>query len=219
MNYRDYLQKLIYRVIDPTIDAMIKMGLTPNAITTGGFVGNVFAAWFILQAALNATSGHFDRHAFLLMTIGGVLILAAGLFDMMDGRLARRGNMSSVFGAMWDSVLDRYSELVTLFAVAMVFVKASDEWEWAILATFLAIIGSLMVSYVRARAEALGYDCKVGLMQRPERVVLTAAVAIVSGIAENLWPLAVGMAVIAVLANITAFWRLTHCYRQRGNGN
>ena len=78
--------------------------------------------------------------------------------------------------------------------------------------TFAAMIGSVMVSYVRARAEGLDIECKVGLMQRPERVVVTAVTAMLTGITGNMWWLAGGMILIAVLANITAFWRIWHCY-------
>ena len=131
---------------------------------------------------------------------------------MMDGRLARQGNMSSTFGALWDSTLDRYSELVTLFAISLIFIEAG--WFWMGVTTFAAMVGSVMVSYVRARAEGLDIECKVGLMQRPERVVITAVMAIVAGCTEELWWLAGGMIAIAVLANITAFWRIAHCYKE-----
>ena len=141
---------------------------------------------------------------------GGAIILFAGLFDMMDGRLARMGNMSSVFGALWDSTLDRYSELFTLFGITVFFLL--NQWEWMGVITFLAMVGSVMVSYVRARAEGLDIECKVGLMQRPERVVLTAFGAIMCGIMADVMWLAVPIAIIAVLANITAFWRIGHCY-------
>ena len=132
---------------------------------------------------------------------------------MMDGRLARMGNMSSTFGALWDSTLDRYSELVSLFGICLVFLKAGNSWFWLGVVTFAAMVGSVMVSYVRARAEGLNIECKVGLMQRPERVVVTAAVAIIAGLTKQLWWLAGGMILIAVLANITAFWRIAHCYQ------
>ena len=85
---------------------------------------------------------------------------------------------------------------------------------WAGVITFLALVGSIMVSYVRARAEGLGIECKVGIMQRPERVVVTALAAIITGMTSNLWWLIGGMTLIAVLANITAFWRVAHCYKQ-----
>jgi CDP-diacylglycerol--glycerol-3-phosphate 3-phosphatidyltransferase len=209
MNYRDFLQKVIYHVIDPFIKLMIRMGITPNAITTAGFVGNLYAMCFFLDAAMAFEEGTSDPY--ILICLGGIIILVAGLFDMMDGRLARMGNMSSTFGALWDSTLDRYSELVTLFAICLIFIKAG--WFWMGVTTFAAMIGSIMVSYVRARAEGLNIECKVGLMQRPERVVVTAVVAIISGCVSDLWWLAGGMILIAVLANITAFWRIIHCYK------
>ena len=142
---------------------------------------------------------------------GGATILFAGLFDMMDGRLARVSGKSSVFGALWDSTLDRYSEMVSLFGVSVVFLYC--DWFWMGIATYAAIQGSVMVSYVRARAEGLGIECKVGLLQRPERVVITALAAIASGATGNLWWLAGGMLVIAVLANLTACWRIAHCHK------
>lgn len=210
MNYRDFLQKIIYHGIDPFINLMIKMGITPNGITAAGFVGNLLALWFFLDAAQCWTDG--PRNPYVLIGWGGFIILAASLFDMMDGRLARMGNMSSQFGALWDSTLDRYSELVTLFGISLVFIEA--DWFWTGVITFAALVGSIMVSYVRARAEGLGIECKVGLMQRPERVVVTAVAAIITGITQNLWWLAGGMILIAVLANITAFWRIAHCYKK-----
>ena len=130
---------------------------------------------------------------------------------MIDGRLARLGNMSTTFGAMWDSVLDRYSELISLFGVVLIFLLNGDFWLGVV--SFTAMIGSIMVSYVRARAEGLNIECKVGIMQRPERVVVLAFTAILTGITSNLQWLAGGMILIAILANITAFWRIAHCYK------
>lgn len=221
MNYRDFLQKIIYIVINPVIKGMIKIGLTPNMVTTIGFVLNCIAAWWFIRAAqvldvhaTDITEGCivFDAtYAYRLIAWGGGMILFAGLFDMMDGRLARMSGKSSTFGALWDSTLDRYSELVTLFGIVLIFIKA--DWFYMSVVTFLAMIGSVMVSYIRARAEGLDIECKVGLMQRPERVVVTAIVAIVAGCTQNLWWLAGGMIAIALLANITAFWRIAHCYK------
>lgn len=208
MNYRDYLQKIIYQIINPLIKGMIKIGITPNIVTTIGLLLNIVAAAMFVEAAMT-TSEHCAHQ---LIGWGGGVILFAGLFDMMDGRLARMGNMSSVFGAMWDSTLDRYSELITLGGICLMFVKG--DWFWISVITFAAMIGSVMVSYVRARAEGLGIECKVGFMQRPERVVVTAVTAIISGATGNLWWLAGGMILIAVLANITAFWRILHCYKE-----
>ena len=212
MNYRDYLQKVIYVIINPIIKGMIRIGLTPNIVTTLGFIGNLVATACFLWAAWLFKNNSVELQLFFrLIGWGGFIILLAGLFDMMDGRLARMGNMSSTFGALWDSTLDRYSELVTLFGILMVFVEV--DWFWMGIITFLAIVGSIMVSYVRARAEGLQIECKVGLMQRPERVVVTALVAIIAGATANLWWLAGGMILIAVLANITALWRLLYCYQ------
>ncbi len=232
MNYRDFLQKVIYVLINPIIKAMIKMHITPNIVTFVGFVGNIVAAAFFIDAAwklgnIQATGtmatdtaglvqwlGSMEAQNTACMTEigwGGVIILAAGLFDMMDGRLARMSGKSSLFGALWDSTLDRYSELVSLFGICLVFLQSG---RFAVgIVTFAAMIGSVMVSYVRARAEGLQVECKVGLMQRPERVVVTAVTAIVTGLTGNIWWLAGGMALIALLANVTAFWRIAHCYR------
>lgn len=99
MKYRDYLQKLIYTLINPIIKGMIKMGITPNMVTTIGFVGNVVAAFLFIHASqLTPISMGFSRIGW-----GGAILLFSGLFDMMDGRLARLGNMSTTFGAFWDS--------------------------------------------------------------------------------------------------------------------
>lgn len=207
MNYRDVIQKVIYVIINPLIKGMIKVGITPNFITTMGFLLNLVATGMFIWAAEYASTEEF-----CLIGWGGGVILFAGLFDMMDGRLARMGNMSSKFGALWDSTLDRYSELFTLFGIAIYLLL--NDWVWSGVITFFAMVGSVMVSYVRARAEGLDIECKVGLMQRPERVVLTALGAIFCGIFENVWVLVVPMIVIAVLANITAFWRVAHCYKE-----
>ena len=205
MKYRDFLQKIIYVIITPVIKGMIRIGFTPNLVTTIGFVLNIAATIMLLYAAGEMTGSTS------IVGWSGAVILFAGLFDMMDGRLARIGNMSSMFGALWDSTLDRYSELFTLFGIAMYLIL--NSWVTGGVLTFLAMVGSVMVSYVRARAEGLGIECKVGLIQRPERVVLTSLGAILCGIFDNLWFLVVPIVIIAILANITAFWRICHCYK------
>lgn len=210
MNYRDFLQKVIYKIINPLIKGMIRVGITPNIVTTLGFLGNILAAAFFIYASQQAD---LDAQT-TAIGWGGFIIIASGLFDMMDGRLARMGNMSTQFGALWDSTLDRYSELVSLFGVVLVFLEDGDEWFWLGVVSFAAMVGSVMVSYVRARAEGIGLECKVGLMQRPERVVVLAVTAMITGFTGSLWWLAGGMIVIAVLANITAFWRVAYCYKK-----
>ncbi len=212
MNYRDFLQKIIYWVINPLVKGMIRIGITPNFVTTSGFVLNVAAAVLLIYGALN----HPRELSYLGW--GGAVILFAGLFDMMDGRIARLGGMSSTFGALYDSVLDRYSELVTLFGISVWL--SNCGYVWGSIITYVALVGSIMVSYVRARAEGLDLECKVGLMQRPERVVLTALGLILTGIfadTASFDPVLltiVPMGIIAVLANLTAFWRVIHCYRK-----
>ncbi len=210
MNYRDFLQRMIYIVINPVIQTMARIGITPNIVTAIGFLGNIGATALFVISALMVNRGE-PVEAMTMIGWGGATILFAGLFDMMDGRLARVSGKSSAFGALWDSTLDRYSEMVSLFGVSTVFVYFG--WFWTGIVTYVAILGSVMVSYVRARAEGLGIECKVGLLQRPERVVITALSAIVSGVTANLWWMAGGMLIIAVLANLTACWRIVHCYR------
>lgn len=207
MKYRDYLQERIYKIINPIIHGMIKIGITPNMVTTIGFLGNVLATAMFILASEQAT----PEAGYAMIGWGGVILIFSGLFDMMDGRLARLGNMSTAFGAFWDSTLDRYSELFSLFGLTLYLLNTVGTWAGVI--SFLALVGSIMVSYVRARAEGLDIECKVGLMQRPERVVVTSVVAILTGIFNSNGWLIGGMILIAVLANITAFWRVAHCYK------
>ncbi|WP_373802200.1 CDP-alcohol phosphatidyltransferase family protein [Bacteroides heparinolyticus] len=204
MNYRDFLQQLIYKIVDPLVNGMVKVGITPNFITTTGLILNILATGLMVYGVW-----YRPLERYVWMGWAGGIVLFAGLFDMLDGRVARVGNMSTTFGALYDSVLDRYSELVTYFGICF-FLFVAGEFAYAIVA-FVALIGSLMVSYVRARAEGLGIECKVGLMQRPERVVLTALGALFCGIFESLIVLMIPIALIALLANWTAFVRINHC--------
>ena len=210
MHYRDWLQQLIYKIINPVVHGMIKIGITPKFITTTGLILNMVAAVVFVYASFAA-----DGSALTYAGWAGGIVLFAGLFDMMDGRVARVGNMSSTFGALYDSVLDRYSELFTLLGI--MYFLLFQGYLWGSVIAGVAIIGSLMVSYVRARAEGLGLECKVGLMQRPERVVLTALGAIFCGVFQDcdtfdsMYILIAPLAVIAVLANWTAFVRINHC--------
>lgn len=210
MNYRDFLQKVIYWVINPLVKGMIKVGITPNLVTFFGLLGNIAAAALLVYGGME-----FPGDLSYVGWAGGI-ILFAGLFDMMDGRLARLGGMSSTFGALFDSVLDRYSELITLFGFFYWLILSG--YPWSSIITFIALLGSIMVSYVRARAEGLHIECKVGLMQRPERVVVTALGAICaplfhSATFDGVIIVTSAMSLIAVLANLTAFWRIWHCYK------
>ncbi|MCI9606940.1 MAG: CDP-alcohol phosphatidyltransferase family protein [Muribaculaceae bacterium] len=214
---RDSLQQGIYKVINPFVRLLIKMGVTPNAVTTVGFLGNLAAAVVIVVAGYNFSRGGEQDYG--LVTLAGALIIGFSLFDMLDGQVARLGGMVSKFGAMYDSVLDRYCELVTLGGVAYYLIQ-TGMFAGAVIA-FVALIGSIMVSYVRARAEGIGLECKMGFMQRPERVVVTSVAILATGICGmagvDFNPdiiLIVAMGVIAVFANLTAFARINHCRKQ-----
>ena len=215
---RDNLQQGIYFVINPIVKGLIKIGFTPNTVTTIGFLGNLVAAGMFIYAGQSSEPG---QPAYDWVGWSGAVILLASLFDMLDGQVARIGNMASTFGAMYDSVLDRYCELVTLGGICF-FLNDTGYATGAII-TFAALVGSIMVSYVRARAEGLDIECKVGFMQRPERVVVTSLSAIICGIvgcnAENpsfdpMLILIVAMSIIAIFANLTAFARIMHCRKQ-----
>lgn len=209
---RDAIQQGIYAVINPFVRMLVAIGVTPNMVTTIGMLGNLAAAALLIMAASDALTT--DVLDYSRVTLAGILIIAFSIFDMLDGQVARLGNMASRFGAMYDSILDRYCELFNLGGIAFIFIGLGDIWGAVV--TFLAIVGSLMVSYVRARAEGVGIECKMGFMQRPERVVITVVAIITAGLCESALPLWIGMAVIAVFANITAFARINHCRKQLG---
>src|ERR1700756_5799539 len=172
------LQLGIYKVIDPVVRVFIKLGLTPNVVTSIGFVLNVGVAVVFIIGAEEGNRGDLSYVGW-----AGALILFAGLFDMLDGQVARVGNMSSVFGALYDSVIDRYSELILFLGICYYLV--SHHYFMSSLFAFIGLIGSMMVSYTRARAEGLGIECKDGLMQRPERVILIGVSALGCGIASH----------------------------------
>src|SRR5665213_1470032 len=172
---RASLQLGIYKVIDPIVKVFIKLGLTPNVVTSIGFVLNVGVAIIFILGAEEGNRGDLSYVGW-----AGGLILFAGLFDMLDGQVARLGNMKSMFGALYDSVLDRYSELIMFLGICYYLV--GHHYFLSSIFAFIALIGSMMVSYVRARAEGLGIECKGGLMQRPERVVTIGLCAVLCGI-------------------------------------
>ncbi|HEY8930717.1 MAG TPA: CDP-alcohol phosphatidyltransferase family protein [Mucilaginibacter sp.] len=218
---RTNLQLGIYKVIDPVVKVFIKLGLTPNIVTLIGFILNVGVAAIFIIGAEEGNRGDLSYVGW-----AGGLILFAGLFDMLDGQVARLGNMKSTFGALFDSVLDRYSELVMFLGICYYLV--GHHYFLSSIFAFIALIGSMMVSYVRARAEGLGIECKGGLMQRPERVITIGLCAVLCGLAsiyiggdyklyipgikfhvfETMSIFTIPIALLAVLTNITAFKRL-----------
>lgn len=220
MKLRDLGQQLIYKIIDPLVRGMIKIGITPNFVTATGLVLNIGACCIFIFGAT-----HGERGDFALVGWGGFVILFAGLFDMMDGQVARIGKMSSKYGALFDSVLDRYSELIMFFGICYYLIL--QGYFFSSLFAFVALIGSMMVSYVRARAEGLGIECKGGFMQRPERIIIISLGAILCGvfyyffgdykvyvdwlsfpIFEPVLIFIIPLVFVAVFANITAVGRL-----------
>ncbi len=138
--------------------------------------------------------------------IAGALVLLGGVFDILDGQVARASGLSSVFGSFYDSTLDRISEIVVFLGIFSLYGGGHPDFEypWMVYTVALAMAGSLMVSYTRARAEALGLDCNVGLMQRPERVVLIGVSSLLFGGAWNGAVLTWVLLLMATLTNFTA---------------
>ncbi len=168
-------------------------GITPNALTYTGFILTALSA---LVIAL----GYF--------VWGALLLIIAAAFDMLDGTLARVTNQSSTFGAFLDSTLDRYSESITFLALAYYYaVQARGRTELVLI--FVILVGSLMVSYTRARAEALRVECKVGILQRPERVVLVVAGLMTGWMLPVLWILAIFTNVTVIQRVYEVYWRTT----------
>lgn len=223
---RDAAQQGIYKILNPLVRGLIKAGLTPNMITSIGLGLNIGVAIIFIVAAERTNRGDLSYVGW-----AGAMVLFAGLFDMLDGQVARLGNMSSRFGALYDSVLDRYSELI-LFLGICYYLIAHDYFLSSLFA-FIALIGSMMVSYTRARAEGLGIECKGGLMQRPERVVTIGVCALACGIAgyfigsdykvfipgipfhvfETMSIFTIPITIMAVMTNITAINRLMDAKR------
>ncbi len=212
-----------YNLLNPLISLLEKTGITPNQITTIGFLLNIAATVILIVGAEQA-----DRNDYHYIAWFGFALLFAGAFDMLDGQLARKLNKMTKFGALFDSVIDRYSELIMFFGISYYLV--SYHYFLSSVFAFVAMIGSIMVSYVRARAEGLNVECKVGLMQRPERILTIGISAILYGVIthftgnfkfeveslnvplfENISIFTIPIFIMAVLTNMTAAQRLLHC--------
>lgn len=178
----------------PVAGALAKMGVSPNMVTFAGLIGAGISAWLISEG---------------MLWIGGIVMLFAGVLDLFDGALARSTGRESAFGALLDSVVDRVSEIVVLLGL-LIYYARDDSLEGTVL-VYLAVGGSVMVSYLRARSEGLGIDCKVGIMTRPERVV-----ALGFGLIVGHWVPIVVLVVLGVIAGLTIFTtvqRLLHTGR------
>jgi CDP-diacylglycerol--glycerol-3-phosphate 3-phosphatidyltransferase len=191
----DWLKNFYLNILTPVVKFFIAREINPNMFTTVGFVVSIASAYFFGIGSL---------------TVAGILVLLSGTFDIIDGRVARATNRVTKFGALYDSTLDRYAEVIMFFGLAYYFV--SLDYLWRSVAVSIALGGSLMVSYVRARAEGLGFECKVGIMQRPERIVLIGFGAII-----HEYVLVGAVIAIAVLANFTAGQRLYHVWSKEND--
>ena len=184
----------------PAVRLLARTSITPSAITWFGFLLAIGAAALIIAGHLFAA---------------GFVVLFAGFFDMLDGALARHTNQTTRFGAVLDSILDRLSEAVLLLGILVLFLLVEElsvlftllAKEWSILLVCLALSGSLLVSYIRARAEALGLECQVGLFTRTERVIVLAL---------GLWlnQVVIALAIIVVFSFFTIGQRLIYVWQQ-----
>jgi CDP-diacylglycerol---glycerol-3-phosphate 3-phosphatidyltransferase len=185
-------QRGFMTLLAPLVRLLTRLGVSPNSLTIAGVViTTVGALAFFLKSP----------------RLGGFLILLGGLCDAIDGSLARNAGKATRFGALLDSSVDRYAEFVMLFGIGGYFLMVDDYVSAAV--TFLALCGSFMVSYTRARAESLGLAAKVGVMQRPERIVFLGAGALLHPAA-----LKISIWLVALFANFTALQRLRFAFKQ-----
>jgi CDP-diacylglycerol--glycerol-3-phosphate 3-phosphatidyltransferase len=189
-----------YRIIDPLVRLLIRWKVHPNAISSVGFVATLVAGLLY----------HQDH-----VRTAGFMILMGGVVDIFDGRVARESGLESKFGAFYDSTLDRLSEVVMFVGLVSLYntIRGGLDDVAMVYVILLALGGSLMVSYTRARAEGLGLDCKVGLMQRAERIVLLGLGSLIFGLAWDGIVLDIIIIIVAVLTNLTAIQRIIWVYQ------
>ena len=187
----DWIINKFLSFLNPIITLATKLNVHPNTFTTIGFLIGCTASYFI-------ASGH--------LRIAASLLLLSGICDAVDGKLARHSGKVTKFGALYDSTLDRYSEVIFFLGMAYYFI-VEDKFNTSI-AIAIGLGGSLMVSYVRARAEGLGLECKVGLLQRAERMLLLGVGGLIhrSVLVVSIW-------IIAVLSNVTAIQRIIYVWK------
>jgi CDP-diacylglycerol---glycerol-3-phosphate 3-phosphatidyltransferase len=184
--FTDYLRLWFKWVLDPIGGFLNRLGLTPNMVTILGLIGNTIGAYYLARGD---------------MVTGGLLVLIMTPIDALDGTMARLRGEPSDFGAYVDSVSDRYSELIIYAGLLYYFLKLGEPLGG--LLVFGAASGSVMVSYVKARAEGLGYEAKVGLLTRVERFLVLAPSLVFN-------QLYIGLTILAVFSHITAFQRILH---------
>ena len=194
----DWITKGYLRLIDPVANWLVKRGVHPNTIT-------VIGTFCTLVGGIIYGTGHIKT--------GGWFLGLTALFDVLDGTVARRSNRSSQFGAFLDSTLDRLADGFVLGGLAVFYATSRLHGSVPLLITaLLGLIGAFLTSYTRARAESLGLDAKVGLLQRPERVVLLSAPQAFFGLVFNGWVLAIIIIILTLTAWITVFQRVAYVY-------
>ena len=194
------LERAFFAATNPMAEWLLRSHIRPNTLTT------VAAILVVVSAA---------AFAFGAIRWGGALLLASGVVDTFDGQVARRGGMVSRFGAFYDSTLDRVGDGATFIGIAVYLLRAPDvAWrvETAALC-MLAVLSSLLVSYARARAEGLGIECKVGLVQRAERLLAIGVPSVLVGAGPGGIVLQVIVAVLALLSTVTVVQRFVYVYR------
>ncbi len=213
------------KLIQPLIHLFSRTKVNPNWLTTLGLLLNLIAAG---SFALGAKFG--TRADLQYVGWGGFFVLIGGLCDMIDGKVARAAGLSTRFGALYDSVLDRYSEVIMF--LGMGYYLVAQDYLYSSVFCFVALGGSTMVSYIRARSEGLHIECKVGLMKREERIVWLGAGSMICGLSmfvidpqfvftvsgielfKPIYLLTVPLAVVAVLSNYTSVQRMIHSYHE-----
>lgn len=198
MTWTSVVGKTLGVVLYKIVDGLALTRISPNALTFIGLLINVAAACFFGFASADNDQGAMFRYA-------GFVIIGAGIFDMVDGRVARATNQVTEFGGFFDSVIDRYSDVALFFGLLVYYARA-NRFFYVVLVAFV-MTSSLMVSYTRARAENMIKQCKVGFMERPERIVLVIIGALWNVMAPVLW-------VLAVLSTITVIHRIRYTYEQ-----
>jgi CDP-diacylglycerol--glycerol-3-phosphate 3-phosphatidyltransferase len=184
------VRKLTNGIVTPIARAIARTGISPNALTIAGFLMHLGIAYVLAK-------GWFFW--------GGLCILFASAFDGLDGAVARVSNRTSRFGAFLDSNLDRFSEALMYFGLLLYYMNHGTTVNTVLV--YATIIGSLMVSYARARAEGIGVECKEGLLSRFERLAILVIALILGVVPLALW-------VLAILTNLTAFQRMYYVYRK-----
>jgi CDP-diacylglycerol--glycerol-3-phosphate 3-phosphatidyltransferase len=193
--FTDYLRLWFKWVVDPLAKLFLRIGFTPNMMTMLGLAGNTVGAIFLSQGN---------------MLVGGIFVLLMTPIDALDGTMARLRGDSGDFGAFVDSVSDRYSELIIYGGLLYYFLSIGEPLGG--LLAFTAAAGSVLVSYVKSRAETLGYEAKVGILTRAERYLVLAPSLVLSYWVPSL--VYVGLGIIAIFANITALQRIWHVRSQ-----